>query len=130
MNRIHSTLTALSAAVALSGIAPSAFAQNTMPAQQHPQSGAMTHSPPYQSMPAQGSSQQMMRSRTSSSGQVMGRHDMTGTVESVDSRGFVSVKTDAGTLRVHFPNASQHLKKGERITLHLAYTVDSASPSM
>lgn len=59
----------------------------------------------------------------------MGQHDMTGTVESVNAKGMVDVRTAVGTLRVHFPGASRELKKGEKITLHLSYTAAPASSS-
>jgi hypothetical protein len=52
---------------------------------------------------------------------------MRGTVESVSQDGMVEVRTAEGTLKVHFPQASQHLQKGETITLHLAYTVDETT---
>lgn len=54
----------------------------------------------------------------------MGRHAMSGKVESVDHKtGWVKVKTDEGTLTVHFPPDSiKDLKDGETITVHLGYT--------
>lgn len=127
MKRMHSMPGI--AAVALACAAPLALAQTTPMQQpsQHPQSGAMTHTPPYQSTPAQ---QQMPPSmpQAAHSGAAMGQHDMTGTVSTISANGIVDVHTAVGILRVHFPDASQHLKKGEKITLHLSYTV--ASPSM
>lgn len=60
----------------------------------------------------------------------MGQHDMAGTVDSVDKNGFVDVETSLGELKVHFPGASQHLEKSDRIILHLGYSMDrSASQS-
>lgn len=114
--------TGIAVAALLVGATPLALAQN--PAEsEHPQSGAVTHTPPFQTPPQN-------PARTPQANAEMGRHDMTGTVESVSPDGFVEVKTAEGTLKVHFPHAGQHLKKGEKITLHLAYTIDSpSSPS-
>jgi hypothetical protein len=64
-----------------------------------------------------------------SNGQLMGEHSMSGTVESVSSNGMVHVKSEGMNLRLHFPQASQNLKKGDRITVHLGYTKDSSAPS-
>ena len=122
MKRMHS-MSRIAAVVAVACAAPFALAQ-TMPAQQHPQSGSMTHTPPYQTTPTQSNEQMPQRiPQASQSMGVMGQHDMTGTVRSVSSNGIVVVHTDDGNLRVHFPDASQHLKKGDRITLHLSYSM-------
>ncbi len=128
---------------ALACAAPLALAQSSTDAQdtgmQHPQSGAITHQPPYKSTaPTSGSttssssmsSQSSMSSSSMDNAQMMGEHSMSGTVESVTSKGFVSLRTDEGTLKLHFPDASQNLKKGDKITVHLGYTKDSGSSSM
>jgi hypothetical protein len=130
---------------ALACTGPLALAQSSTDAQdtgmQHPQSGAITHQPPYNnpaptssngtSSPGSSTSSQSSMSSSSMGGQqLMGEHSMSGTVESVDSQDMVSVKTGHGTLKLHFPNASQNLKKGDRITVHLGYTKDSGSSSM
>ena len=54
----------------------------------------------------------------------MGKHDMTGTVEKIDQgKGMVELKTDLGTLNLHFPPASiKDLKVGDTITVSLSYT--------
>jgi len=54
----------------------------------------------------------------------MGRHEMSGKVESVDHKtGWIKVKTGEGVLNVHFPADSvKDLKDGEMITVHLSYT--------
>lgn len=70
-----------------------------------------------------------MSSSSMGSGAMMGQHDMNGTVESVNHKDIVMVKTDDGSLKVHFPNAKQDLKKGDKITLHLSYSMDSGSSS-
>ncbi|WHZ19685.1 MAG: hypothetical protein OJF55_001834 [Rhodanobacteraceae bacterium] len=133
MKRMHS-MPGIAAAVALACAAPFALAQTT-PAQQppeHPQSGAMTHTPPYQTSPARTQQEMppsMPQAAHTDSGMAMGQHDMTGTVRTIGANGIVDVRTAVGTLRVHFPDASQHLKKGEKITLHLSYTVASSTPS-
>jgi hypothetical protein len=125
MKRMHS-ISSIAAAIALACAAPFALAQTT-PESQHPQTGAMTHTPPYQTTPSNPANQQLpprMPEPAQSSG-MMGQHDMTGTVRSVSSKGIVEVHTDEGNLRVHFPDASQHLKKGDKITLHLSYSMAS-----
>ncbi len=55
---------------------------------------------------------------------VEGRHWMTGKVEGVDHKtGWLKVKTDEGTLNVHFaPDSIKDLKDGDTITVHLGYT--------
>lgn len=124
MKRTHS-ISSIAAAVALACAAPLVLAQQT-PAPQHPQSGAMTHTPPFQTTPASNPANQELPPRipqASQTSDVMGQHDMTGTVRSVSSNGIVEVHTDDGTLKVHFPDASQHLKKGDKITLHLSYSM-------
>jgi len=134
MKRMDS-LSSIAAAAALACIAPFAPAQTSPASTSHPQSGAVTHTPPFQTPPPQDKTQPQnpdqasMPPRTSQAqpGQQMGQHDMRGTVESVSQNGIVEVRTAEGTLRVHFPDASQHLKKGDTITLHLAYTVDETS---
>ncbi|GEM_PF-713792 len=109
---------------------------------QHPQSGAITHQPPYQNTPdtpvagsTSGSSQSSssssnMSSASMSNGQMMGEHNMSGTVTSVSSAGMVMLKTGEGTLKLHFPDAASNLKKGDKITVHMGYTKDSGSSSM
>ncbi len=134
MHRTH-PWTAFAVAVLLAGAAPLALAQTNPASQEHPQSGAVTHTPPFQTPPPQDQTQPQnpdqtsMPPRTSQAqpGQEMGRHDMRGTVESVSPDGMVEVRTSEGSLKVHFPQASQHLKKGDTITLHLSYTVDETS---
>lgn len=132
MKRMHS-ISSIAAAIALACAAPFALAQTT-PESQHPQSGAMTHTPPFQTTPTSNPANQQLPPRipqAAQSSDVMGQHDMMGTVRSVSSNGIVEVHTDEGNLRVHFPNASQHLKKGDKITLRLSYSISpSPSPSM
>lgn len=132
MKRMHS-ISSIAAAVALACAAPLAVAQQT-PASQHPQSGAMTHTPPFQTTPTANPADQELPPRIpqgSQASDVMGQHDMTGTVRSVGSNGIVEIRTAEGTLKVHFPDASQHLKKGDQITLHLSYSLSpSSSASM
>ncbi|HXD83479.1 MAG TPA: hypothetical protein VN599_03505, partial [Rudaea sp.] len=61
------------------------------------------------------------------SSNVKGQHDMAGTVQSVDPNGMVVVQTGLGNLTVHFPDAAQNLKKGDKIILHLSYSVDASA---
>jgi hypothetical protein len=139
------TMMSFVVAGALVCAAPLAFAQSSTDAQdtgmQHPQSGAITHQPPYQSpAPMSGSSSGSSESSTSSqssmssssmgNGQMKGEHSMSGTVTSVSSDDMVMLKTGEGTLKLHFPHASQDLKTGDKITVHLGYTSDSGSSSM
>ena len=142
MKRTHSMMSLLVAG-ALVCAAPLAFAQSSTDAQdnglQHPQSGALTHPGNLQEYPKQsatesGTSQQTstgsMSASSMSNGQLMGEHSMSGTVESVNSNGMVHVKSEGMNLRLHFPQASQNLKKGDKITVHLGYSKDSGSSSM
>lgn len=128
MYRTH-PWTSIAIAALLAGAAPFALAQTSPASTQHPQSGAVTHTPPFQTAPPQDKTQPGNPDQTSQAqpGQEMGQHDMRGTVESVSQDGMVEVRTAEGTLKVHFPEASQHLKKGDTITLHLSYTVDETS---
>lgn len=130
MKRMHS-ISSIAAAMALACAAPLALAQTT-PASQHPQSGAVTHTPPFKTTPTETPADQQLPPRipqAQQSSDVMGQHDMTGTVRSVSSKGIVEVHTDEGNLKVHFPDASQHLKKGDKITLHLSYSIASSAPA-
>src|SRR6185312_4421120 len=128
MKRMHS-ISSIAATIALACAAPLA---QTAPDSQHPQSGAVTHTPPFQTTPTSNPADQQLPPRipqAPQSSDVMGQHDMTGTVRSVSSNGMVEVHTDEGNLKVHFPDASQHLKKGEKITLHLSYSIVSSAPA-
>ena len=129
MKRMHS-ISSIAAAIALACAAPIALTQT---APQHPQSGSMTHTPPFQNTPTSQANQELPPRipQASPSTDVMGQHDMAGTVRSVSSNGIVEVRTYDGTLKVHFPDASQHLKRGDKITLHLSYSMaPSSSASM
>lgn len=137
MKRTHSMMSLLVAG-ALACAAPLALAQSSTDAQdnglQHPQSGALTHSGSLQQYPKQsttesGTSQQTMSNSGMSNAQLQGEHSMSGTVESVSSDGMVHVKSEGMNLRLHFPHASQNLKKGDKITVHLGYTKDSSTPA-
>jgi hypothetical protein len=133
MKRLHS-FSSIAAAVALACAAPLALAQTqpppTQPQQQSTQPG-VTHQPPFQTTP-QAQSQQQLPARipkASPASGVKGQHDMAGTVQSVDPNGMVQVQTGLGNLTVHFPNAPQNLKKGDKIILHLSYSMDTSGPS-
>lgn len=121
---------------ALAGATSFALAQvapASSPPPQHPRSGAVTHTPPFQAPPTQNQASPQMPQRipeANPASGIMGQHDMAGTVDSVSEDGMVAVKTGLGELKVHFPGASQHLKKGDRVILHLSYSMDpSASQS-
>lgn len=55
---------------------------------------------------------------------MMGRHDMAGTVETIDHKtGMIKVKTGVGPMDIHFPPPTiKDLKPGDSITLHLGYS--------
>jgi len=53
---------------------------------------------------------------------VLSERNLLGTVTRVDQNDMVTVKTDAGTLQVRLPGASQNLKEGDQITLEVGYT--------
>jgi len=127
MKRMQS-FSSIAAAVALACAAPLALGQTAAPPPQN-QPG-VTHAPPFQTTP-QDQSQQQLPARlpkASSASNVKGQHDMAGTVQSVDPNGMVQVQTGLGNLTVHFPDAAQNLKKGDKIILHLSYSVDTSGP--
>jgi hypothetical protein len=64
------------------------------------------------------------------SGDMMGRHSMDGTVTSVDAKkGWIHVKTEAGTVIVHVPAGSlATVKKGDTVTLDLAIKDNGPKP--
>lgn len=126
MKRIR-LIPSIAGAAALACAAPLALAQ-TAPPPQNNQPG-VTHAPPLQPASGQSQANQQLPARiptASASSGVMGQHDMAGTVQSVSDNGMVVVQTGLGNLTVHFPAASQHLKKGDRIVLHLSYSIDSS----
>lgn len=130
MPRSHS-IPSIAIAVSLACGASLALAQTaaTQPSQpQQPQPG-VTHTQPFQTVPTQDQTQQTSPARipkASPSSNVKGQHDMAGTVQSVDQNGVVQVQTGLGNLTVHFPDASQNLKKGDKIILHLSYSMDTS----
>jgi len=132
MKRLHSFYS-LAAAVALACTAPLALAQTPPATQAQPQSTqpGVTHQPPFQTTPAQQPAQQLPARipKASATSNVKGQHDMAGTVQSVDPNGMVAVQTGLGNLTVHFPDAAQNLKKGDKIILHLSYSMDASSAS-
>jgi hypothetical protein len=131
MKRLHS-FSSIAAAIALTCAAPFALAQTqqppTQPQQQSTQPG-VTHAPPFKTTP-QAQPQQQLPARipkASAASNVKGRHDMAGTVQSVDPNGMVQVQTGLGNLTVHFPDAARNLKKGDKIILHLGYSMDTSA---
>lgn len=129
MQRSHS-IPGIAIAVSLACATPLASAQTqpVQPPQQNTQPG-ITHTQPFQTVPTQDQTQQQLPARipkASPSGNVKGQHDMAGTVQSVDQNGVVQVQTGLGNLTVHFPDASQNLKKGDKIILHLSYSMDTS----
>lgn len=59
-----------------------------------------------------------------SDGAKMGEHSMSGTVSHVDAKkGMVKLKTEEGTLDLHFPpDAIKDVKKGEKLTVNLSFS--------
>lgn len=57
---------------------------------------------------------------------VMGKHAMTGSVESIDhQQGWVDLKTGVGMLRLHYPPAAlKGVSVGDTITADLAFRKD------
>jgi hypothetical protein len=108
-------LTAIAFAGALAASA-AAFAQvDNPPHSSPPHTNSPTATPPPQ--PHENAAQTSMAS-------TMGKHDMPGTVTSVDHKtGMVQVESEKMKLKVHFPAETiADLKKGDKITLHLGYT--------
>ena len=65
----------------------------------------------------------------SATDQMTGRHSMQGTVTSVSKKGWVHVKTDAGTVIAYFPPADlQGIKKGDMVTLDMAMKDNGPMP--
>ncbi len=60
--------------------------------------------------------------QSAGSGQMTGRHTMEGKVTSVSAKtGWVHIKTDEGTIIVHFPSSVlADVKKGDTIAMDLA----------
>lgn len=54
---------------------------------------------------------------------MMGEHDMSGTVQKIDHKqGTFQLKTDHGTLHLHFPPpAVKEVKNGDELTVHLGF---------
>ena len=132
MKRLH-RFSSIAAAIALACAAPLALAQTPPPTQTPPQTTqpGTTHAPPFQTTP-QAQAQQQLPARipkASATSGVKGQHDMAGTVQSVDPNGMTVVQTGLGNLTVHFPAAAQNLKKGDKIILHLSYSMDTSGPS-
>ena len=92
--------------LALALAAPFAFAQDSGMAGPHPAGTAP--------VPA-------------ASGMMMGEHSMGGTVTAVGKSGMVDVRSEGMMLRLHFPDAAKNLKKGDKITVHLGYSIDAKS---
>jgi hypothetical protein len=123
------TFSSIAAAIALACAAPFALAQTTPTQPQQPgtQPG-VTHQPPFQTTPQAQPRQQLPARipKANPASNVKGQHDMAGTVQSVDPNGMVAVQTGLGNLTVHFPAAAKNLKKGDKIILHLSYSMDTS----
>ncbi len=71
--------------------------------------------------PAGGESSEMHKGMH---GKAAGAHSMKGTVEDLDTQtGMVTLKTNEGELKLHFPPKSlAQIKKGDQIQVHLSFT--------
>lgn len=58
--------------------------------------------------------------------QTMGEHSMSGTITVINHKtGWLKLKTHEGVMRLHYPPSTvKELKKGEKITAHLSYSVE------
>ena len=59
--------------------------------------------------------------------QEMGKHEMTGTVKSVNhGTGFITVDTKEGQMRLHYPpNSIEKLKEGDKVKIYLGYSEEA-----
>ena len=57
---------------------------------------------------------------------MMGEHEMTGTIGSIDHKtGVVKLETKPHDMELHFPpDALKDLKKGDKITVHMSFKKD------
>lgn len=55
---------------------------------------------------------------------MMGRHSMSGTITDINQQtGWINLKTAAGDMKLHFPEASvKDLKSGDTISVHLSFS--------
>jgi hypothetical protein len=60
-----------------------------------------------------------------------GQHSISGEVTKVDAnKGWIDVKTDAGSMKLHFPpTALQNVKKGDQVTVDIAMTKTGSARS-
>ena len=67
--------------------------------------------------------QNLYAKRASAGAAQEGEHAMRGTITAIDeSTGILSLRTDTGDLKLHFPPPSvRELKEGDTITVHLAF---------
>ena len=67
--------------------------------------------------------QNLYAKRASADAAQEGEHAMRGTITAIDeSTGILSLRTDTGDLKLHFPPPSvRELKEGDTITVHLAF---------
>jgi hypothetical protein len=79
----------------------------------------------YSEQPYPSQAGQKPEATTGTAGKYEGEHEMTGTIikiyTSADKKDLVDVHTEAGTLTLHFPDASKNLREGSKITVRLAY---------
>jgi hypothetical protein len=109
-------LIAATAALGLCMATGTVFAQSTTPMTPAPASSSMGHMGGH----AMQHKNKMMQHDKNGS-----MHKMPATVTAVDAKtGVVDVSAAGTTLKVHFPPASvANLKSGDKITLHMGYTM-------
>ena len=73
-----------------------------------------------------GASDQTDTTAAAEPGAMMGEHDMTGTISSIDHKtGVVKLESKPHDLELHFPpDAIKDLKKGDKITVHMSFKKD------
>lgn len=125
MQRTHA-LTRVTLATALALAAPFALAQVNPASAPPPQSGAATTTQPFKTLQDKNQAAEPAKLPEGKTG-LLGSHAVAGTVTAVSPQGTVDVHTDAGTLKVPFPDASKNLKKGDPITVYLSYSTAPAA---
>lgn len=125
MQRTHA-LTRISLTTALALAAPFALAQVNPASAPPPQSGTATTTQSFKTLQNKDQTAQPAKLPTGNSG-LMGSHAVAGTVTAVSPQGMVDVHTDAGALKLPFPDAGKNLKKGDPITVYLSYSTAPAA---
>ncbi len=85
------------------------------------------HADEYGGMDKKGMDNKMMGDHQMPMGKMMGMHKMTGTVEKMDAKGMMTLKTGEGDLMLHFPPAAlRDIKQGDTVTVQLGIMKEGA----